>query len=50
MISQMMVEWSANFAVYDEREKSIMKKKNELASLISSQSFGSEEMLIEEYV
>ena len=42
---------SANFSVDDEHEKSRMKEVvNELASLISSLNFGSEEMRIEEYV
>ena len=46
------IDWSANFAMNDKREKSRMKEAtNELASLISSRNIGSEEIMpIEEYV
>ena len=47
----LLADWSANFAMDDEREKLRMKEAtNELASLISSLNLGSEEMPIEEYV
>jgi hypothetical protein len=44
-------DWSADFAICDEHEKSRMKDvANRLASLVSSLSLGREEMPIEEYV
>jgi hypothetical protein len=46
-----LANWSANFAMDDEREKSRLKGATTyLASLISSLKFGSEDMPIEEYV
>jgi hypothetical protein len=47
----LLADWSADFARDDECEKLRMKKStNELASLILSLNYGSEEMPIEEYV
>ena len=47
----LLLDWSVNFAMDDEREKLRLKKvENELASLISSLNLGSEEMPVEEYV
>ena len=47
----LLLDWSANFAMDDEREKSKMKEAtNELASHVSFLNCGSEETPIEEYV
>ena len=52
MSKNLPIDWSANFSMDGEREKSRMKAvANELASLISSLDLGSEELLpIEKYV
>ena len=51
MFKFLITDWSADIAIYDEREKSIMKEAtNELASLNYSLNIGSEGMPIEEYV
>ena len=47
----LLVDWSANFAMDHECEKSRMKEAtNELESLISSLNLGSEEMPNDEYI
>ena len=47
----LLADWSADFVMDDECEKSRMKEvENELANLISYLNIGSEEMPIEEYV
>ena len=51
MCKVLLADWSANFAIYEEHEKSRMKEAtNKLASLISSLNMWSEEMHIQEYV
>ena len=51
MSKTLHVDWSANFAMHGEHEKSRMKEAaNELVSLISSLNLGSKEPPFEEYV
>ena len=51
MSTILLANWSADFAMNDERENEIMKEaRNELASLFSSLNLESEEMPIEEFV
>ena len=47
----LLANWNVDFFMNDEHEISRVKEAtNELANLISSLNFGSEEILIEEYV
>ena len=42
--------WNIDFALVDEREKSIMQESNELGTLISKLWLGDDEMSIETYI